>query len=570
MSQSKRTHLLIAFLVVASMLFAACAAPAADTGGDSGGEAMADSSDDAMDGGEISREETVFFDESGRQEDPTQWNPYIPGSRLSAGYHQSILEPLMILNYESGEMVMWQAESFDANDTLDVWTLKIREGVEWSDGEAFNADDVVFSLNMLLENAPELRGSAQMDQWVASVEKVDDLTVTFTLNEPNPRFVLDHFAVKIWGSSVNIVPEHIWNDKDPLTFNYFDPEQGWPIGTGAYLLDSASEAEWIYVRNDDWWGIKTGFEDQPAPKQLIWSAYGPEETRTAVAADGELDSVQDITLGAFQALQAKSGDAFSAWVDGPPYAWLDPCSRTFELNHTVEPWNSPDARWGLNYYIDRDQIIEIAYEQTTIKSEHFFVAYPPLNAYSDMITNPLYAEMQVTDSAKGDAKFEGLGYAKNDDGFWEKDGEVLTLQITTHESFIEKQRIAQVLVEQFQANGIDAVHLNEAGATWGDNFANGTFESRMGWQTCGSINEPWASMDTMNTRHLKPVGERASDNEWRWDTDNAVAYSALVDEMGTLPLGDGKDRSALPRRNGSLSRRSTSHSDLSGSQVNSI
>ena len=304
------------------------------------------------------------------------------------------------------------------------------------------------------------------------------------------------------------------------------------------MLESASEAEWIYVRNDDWWGVKTGFEDMPAPKQLIWSAYGPEETRTAVAADGELDSVQDITLGAFQALQAKSGDAFVSWIDGPPYAWLDPCSRTFELNLTVAPWDSPDARWGLNYYIDRDEIIEIAYENTTIKSEHFFVAYPPLNRYSDTIENPLYAEMQVTDSAKGDAKFEGLGYAKNADGFWEKDGEVLTLQITTHESFIEKQRIAQVLVEQFQRNGIDAVHLNEAGGTWGDNLAMGTFESRMGWQTCGSINEPWASMDTMSTRHLVPVGERASQNRWRWSGENADAYSALVEEMGTLPLGD--------------------------------
>ena len=228
MFKNKQASLFLAICLVVSMILAACAAPATDTGGDSGGgEAAADSgSGEAMDGGEIAREETVFFDESARQEDPTLWNPYTPGVRLSAGYHQSVLEPLMILNYETGEMVLWQAESFEANDTLDVWTLKIREGVEWSDGEAFNADDVVFSINLLLDNAPELRGSAQMDQWVDGVEKVDDLTVVFTLKEPNPRFVLDHFAVKIGGSSVNIVPEHVWADKDPLTFNYFDPGAG--------------------------------------------------------------------------------------------------------------------------------------------------------------------------------------------------------------------------------------------------------------------------------------------------------------------------------------------------------
>ena len=77
-------------------------------------------------------------------------------------------------------------------------------------------------------------------------------------------------------------------------------------------------------------------------------------------------------------------------------------------------------------------------------------------------------------------------------------------------------------------------------ATWSENFHFGRFEARMGWQTCASVNEPWASMDTMNVRHLVPVGERAADNRnsWRWSGEAAESYGALVDEMGTLPLGD--------------------------------
>jgi ABC-type transport system substrate-binding protein len=50
-------------------------------------------------------------------------------------------------------------ESFTSNETLDVWTLKLRDGVTWQDGEAFNADDVVFTMNMLL-TTPELETSA--------------------------------------------------------------------------------------------------------------------------------------------------------------------------------------------------------------------------------------------------------------------------------------------------------------------------------------------------------------------------------------------------------------------------
>jgi peptide/nickel transport system substrate-binding protein len=125
-------------------------------------------------------------------------------------------------------------------------------------------------------------------------------------------------------------------------------------------------------------------------------------------------------------------------------------------------------------------------------------------------------------------------------GYYELNGEELGIDIATHEAFIEKQRIAQVVVEQLQRIGINATTRNEAAATWQDNFHMGNYVSRVGWQTCGSVNEPWKSMDTFNTRWFKPVGERAADdqNGWRWSGAAADEYSAIVDQIGTLPLGD--------------------------------
>src|SRR6266545_4978523 len=150
------------------------------------------------------REKTVIFDiDGGRVEDPELWNERLPASsRLDHGFHQAVIEPLFILNYVTGKIDPWLGESFTSNDKLDTWTLKLRDGVKWSDGEAFNADDVVFTINTLLDHAPDLRDSASMKQWVSGVSKKDDLTVEFKLTKPNPRFQLDYFSVRA-GARIN-------------------------------------------------------------------------------------------------------------------------------------------------------------------------------------------------------------------------------------------------------------------------------------------------------------------------------------------------------------------------------
>ena len=67
-------------------------------------------------------------------------------------------------------------------------------GTEWSDGKPLTSDDVVFTINMLKEYAPQLNWSGAVKQWVESVEAVDDRTIKFTLTESNPRFVMENLA----------------------------------------------------------------------------------------------------------------------------------------------------------------------------------------------------------------------------------------------------------------------------------------------------------------------------------------------------------------------------------------
>lgn len=494
---------------------------------------------------ESERRKTVFFDiDGGPDKEPGIWNPFIPGRPLQTGFHQALMEPLFILNYETGEIEPWLGERMTANESLDVWTLKLRQGVKWSDGEDLTADDIVFTINMLLEHAPRLLFSADLERWVESVKKVDDLTVRFNLKQPNPRFQLDFFSVRIH-RSVNIVPEHIWQGQDPLTFTNYNPEEkGWPVFTGPYKLESASETKFVYVRDDNWWGAQTGWKELPKPEKLVWIWYGPEEARVTAMANNELDSLLNTSLGNLLDLRRRNPHVITHFTD-LPYAWIpDPCPRTFEVNHTVAPWNDKDMRWMLNYAIDRDEIVTFAYNGTTIASRLFFPAYPPLNLYVDLLEEAgLYEKYPLLEHSPEKTReiIEAAGYALNDNGYYEKDGKELTINITIPEVLVELERIAKVIVEQLQRVGINAAMHNEDFNTWFDNLALGNFEAQMGW-TCGSVNEPWVSMDIFNTRWFKPVGERTGEeqNTWRWSGEVADRYSLLVDEIGSLPLGDPK------------------------------
>lgn len=484
---------------------------------------------------DVAREDTVIVDiDRAAIPNPGNFNPFIPNDSRNTGFHQLLSEPLFILNYETGEIMPWLAESMEFNEALDVWTLHLRDGAHWSDGEAFTAADVVFTIEMLAEEENvTLNNAGDVQQWIESVEAVDDYTVVFNLTDSNPRFQLDFFSVRIWGG-INIVPEHIWAGEDPFTFTYAEP-----IGTGPYTLTSATETEVVWDRDDNWWGAETGVFELPVPLRVIFIITGIEQTKVTLAASGELDSVMDITLGAFEALRAENPNII-AWNDGMPWVWLDPCPRQLSLQHTVPPWDNPRMRQMLNLAIDREEVVEIAYEGVTIPSRSMFVEYGGMFPYIDAMEEAGLTVSPTADLEAAEAILLEEGYERNADGFWEKDGEVLSLDIQASETFIEKRRIAADLVEQFQRFGIDAYASIIAVGTWDDNKAFGNFEGTLDWDSCASVNEPWASMNRYNSRWLVPVGERSpgNNNYVRWSGAGNDAYTELVNQIGVLPLGD--------------------------------
>ena len=116
------------------------------------------------------------------------------------------------------------------------------------------------------------------------MEKLDDTTVKFTLKKPNVRFAAERFGGSLGLFQDAYVPKHIWETiADPNTFKNIDLAKGLPMGTGAYIVAKITTNEVILVRNDNWWGAKTGLAKLPATEKgclfLRWDRRSPHPDR---------------------------------------------------------------------------------------------------------------------------------------------------------------------------------------------------------------------------------------------------------------------------------------------------
>lgn len=470
--------------------------------------------------------------------DPTNYNIYAPGfDRSRTGLGAMVHEYLFYLNLETGEYIPWLAESYAYNDDFTAITVKLRDGVKWSDGEAFNADDIVFTYEMLRNN-PGLTWANEANKAMASVEKIDDLTVQFNLTAPNPRqhLVREAFpAVPVW-SGITIQPEHIWKDvADPVSFKN-DP----PVGTGPYKLENATESAFTYTRRDDWWGTEV-FGVTPAPKTVNFMHVGPETSVALALAANEIDTpaIGILSPGAFTSVKARNSHVV-AWTEEPPYAWYDPCPRALLFQHEHEPWGNADLRKAVSNLIDRDQIVNLAYEGATATAETIWPAYsglqPYLDAIDDLISNVTY------DVAKAEELFTAAGYAKDSEGFWSKDGQRLTPVFMTNSDSAENMKVAQVLADQLTAGGL-AVQLQPlSGSVQSTALLEGNWDLYAPQPFCpGTIYE---DLELFHSKFYVPTGELApwyERNSFRYQNPE---YDAIVDEMLTA-LGENADEATL-------------------------
>jgi peptide/nickel transport system substrate-binding protein len=457
--------------------------------------------------------------------DYDSFNPYLPGVTSDTGFN-FLFEPLYFYNAygEEDNLLPWIAEGHQYNEDFTEVTIKIRPGVEWSDGHPWTVHDLVFTINMLKENAPELSFSTDMNTWVAEAIALDSLTAKITLNAPNPRFVFSYFTHN-FDNGVPIVPKHIWQDQaDPGSFPNLDIARGWPVVSGPYRLALSAAEQRIWDVRDDWWAAKTGFQRTPRVERLIYLPFGDETKWVQMLMADQMDSSTDLRPSNIKSIIDENPNV-TTWTGRQlPYGYRDwwPCALGF--NNLEEPFSDPDVRWAINHAIDRRQLVEIGWQGAGEYSLLPFPGFPPLQRFFDSVSDLVEASgVGVHDPAKTAEIMQRKGWSKDGEGFWSKDGRRASFVIDVVQTLFGD--ITPVLVAQLRRAGFDASFRMTSDAY--TRMSTGTAQAFI-FGNGGSVRDPYFTLRLYHSRFVQPTGT-ATQYFWRWKNER---FDGLVDQMG--------------------------------------
>jgi peptide/nickel transport system substrate-binding protein len=439
---------------------------------------------------------------AGQIQDYNTFNPFIPGGISRIGYN-FLYEPLYFFNAykEDSELIPWIAESHTFNDDNTEIIIKIRPGVEWSDGHPWSAHDFAFTVNMLKDNAPQLMHSTDMEAWVKEAVALDSLTAKITLKTPNPRFLFSYF-VHSGDQGVPIVPKHIWEGQNPMEFSNYDLQKGWPVLTGPYEIAASEPAQRIWDLRPNWWAKKLGFQELPKVERLIYLTYMEENKRVQNLIANNIDTCLELRPANIVSL-LDANPNITTWTGRePPYSYITWWPISLGFNGLEAPWSDSEMRRAVNYAINREQLVEIGWQNSGDWTHLPLPDLPQMRKYFTWAED-LVAKHQVGvfDLEKSAAILSSKGYSRTGE-FWEKDGQTLSMVIDIFSHF---QDLTPVLIAQLKKAGIDATFRMTS--DFNSRLRQGTARAYM-IGNFSSMKDPYFVSEPLRTTH-RPGGRYA-------------------------------------------------------------
>lgn len=382
------------------------------------------------------------------------------GGNWDAG---KIIEEGLFRFTTSGTVEPNVAKGYTVNEDATVYTITLREGMKWSDGEPFTAEDCVWFYNAVCLNSVDGKGVRNCHKDAngdpAVVEKVDDVTFTVTFGTPKYDFIealtVDlkwHYAPKhifeemvqdvidgktdealaigkeICGTEFTDVGKmgkemlyYFWNYPGIPTLNPFvlSTEEGKNSIKGDY---------YEYVRNPYYWKVDTAGQQLPYMDKIIYTTVSNVDQQLMLLLDGTVD-LQTVAMESIPTiLESQTAINIYEW-SGSDWGNV-PTQLHLNLNaddaHLRELFNSADFRQGLSICVDREEFASL-YSDGWLKGGQA-APQPGTMGYSEEWATK-WTEYDVE---KAKSLFESAGLVMGSDGFYDfADGTDFVLNIVS-------------------------------------------------------------------------------------------------------------------------------------------